>query len=210
MPNFRNSIKEAGRKLLKLQAPLRRRKLNNTDFTIISNNCWGGICYEYFGLEKLSPTVGMYFFAEDYVRFVSDFKRYNEMPIEIITADESKHKDSLYKSGHECIPIGRLDDVEIVFLHYKDSAVAKAKWERRVKRINWDNLIFKFSYMNGCTDKMVHQFEKAVNGFKSVVLATKKFPEYDNVYIVQGQGDQVTNDTKDWNKYFDVVGFLNR
>lgn len=23
-------------------APIRRKKLNNTDFTIISNNCWGG------------------------------------------------------------------------------------------------------------------------------------------------------------------------
>lgn len=41
--------------------PIRRKKLNNTDFTIISNNCWGGVCYEYFGMEKATPTVGMFF-----------------------------------------------------------------------------------------------------------------------------------------------------
>lgn len=35
-----------------------------------------------------------------------------------------------------------LDDAEICFLYYKDLAVAK---------INRDNLIFKFLYMNECT-----------------------------------------------------------
>lgn len=29
-----------------LTASIRRKKLNNTDFTIISNNCWGGCVYE--------------------------------------------------------------------------------------------------------------------------------------------------------------------
>ena len=56
--------------LVPVLAPLRRRKLKERDFTIISNNCWGGICYEYYGLQKLSPTVGLYFFSEDYIKFV--------------------------------------------------------------------------------------------------------------------------------------------
>lgn len=36
-----------GHKIKKLAVPVmagfNRRKLNNTDFTIISNNCWGGM-----------------------------------------------------------------------------------------------------------------------------------------------------------------------
>lgn len=28
-----------------ITAPIRRKKLNNTDFSIISNNCWGGDVY---------------------------------------------------------------------------------------------------------------------------------------------------------------------
>lgn len=35
----------------------RQRKLNSTDFTIISNNCWGGVVYEYYNIQKNSPTV---------------------------------------------------------------------------------------------------------------------------------------------------------
>ncbi len=30
------------KKMNPLLGSLRRKKLNNTDFTIISNNCWGG------------------------------------------------------------------------------------------------------------------------------------------------------------------------
>ena len=48
----------------------RRKKLNRADFTVISNNCWAGSVYRYFGLPYLSPTAGLYFFASDYIKFV--------------------------------------------------------------------------------------------------------------------------------------------
>lgn len=40
-----------------LFADIRRKGLENTDFTIISNNCWGGMVYESYNLPKQSPTV---------------------------------------------------------------------------------------------------------------------------------------------------------
>ena len=30
----------------KFLSKIRRNRLNNTDFSIISNNCWGGVCTE--------------------------------------------------------------------------------------------------------------------------------------------------------------------
>lgn len=57
---------EIGNKIL---ATSRRAKLTNTDFSIISNNCWGGHVYRRYGLPYTSPTVGMYFFSEDYINF---------------------------------------------------------------------------------------------------------------------------------------------
>ena len=48
----------------------RIKQLKQTDFTIISNNCWGGMIYESYGLSKQSPTVGMFFMAPDYIKFV--------------------------------------------------------------------------------------------------------------------------------------------
>ena len=38
-------------------ADYRKKKLKSTDFTIISNNCWGGMIYESYNLPKESPTV---------------------------------------------------------------------------------------------------------------------------------------------------------
>ena len=37
----------------------------NNDFTIISNNCWGGMIYESYGLPEQSPTVEMSFMPFD-------------------------------------------------------------------------------------------------------------------------------------------------
>lgn len=193
-------------------APIRRRRLRRTDFTIISNNCWAGVCYEYFGLPKQSPTVGCYFFADEYIRFLKNIKYYLEIPITMISAEDSRYAEELKKRGQMDVPVGVLDDVEIVMLHYKDENIARNKWNRRVKRINWDNLIYKFSYMNGCLDKHVHQFESISNGnVKHFEFVSHPFPEYANAYVIEPEIDgQIGNDTFYWNKYCDVEGILNQ
>ncbi|MBE5951266.1 MAG: DUF1919 domain-containing protein [Lachnospiraceae bacterium] len=189
---------------------IRQKKLKNRDFTIISNNCWAGVCYEYFALKKLSPTVGLYFYAEDYLKFVSDLKYYTGLTLEMISAEKSKHYAELKKRGELEVPIGKLGDIEVIFLHYKDPKVAKEKWERRVKRINWSNLILKFSYMNGCTDEMVREFEE-LNVQKKIIFVPKLFSEYDNAFVIPaGNEGQIENDTFYWNRWFDVIEFLNR
>lgn len=47
-----------------------RKKINCTDFSIISNNCWGGFVYQKFGIKYTSPTVGLFIYENDYVNFV--------------------------------------------------------------------------------------------------------------------------------------------
>ena len=51
-------------------ANYRKKQLKSTNFTIISNNCWGGMIYESYNLPKESPTVGMFFIAKDYIEFL--------------------------------------------------------------------------------------------------------------------------------------------
>lgn len=204
-----HKIDEKTRPLL---AKTRRKKLTNTDFSIISNNCWGGICSEYFGLKKNSPTVGMYFFAEDYIKFLSNLKKYVSMDIRMIPASQSKHANELMRRGQMNIPIGVIDnDIEVVFLHYKDPEIAKSKWMKRKERINWDNLIIKFSYMNECNDFMIHEFENIVSKLqtKAFVFVGKDF-EYKNAIKIPASDDgQINNDTFYWNRYIDVVKLIN-
>lgn len=150
-------------KVLKIKrkffASYRRKKLINTDFTIISNNCWGGMIYESYNLPKESPTVGMFFFAKDYIKFVSNLKQYLDCEIRFINPNESKWKKEASKDKRfGTYPIGILKDVEIFFLHYHSEEEAKEKWKRRCKRINFDKLLIKFNDQNGCTEQEVRTF----------------------------------------------------
>ena len=148
------------KKLNPYLAPFRRQLEGvNSPFTIISNNCWGGLVYQYYGFSYDTPTVGMYFFAEDYVKFVSNLKHYLEIDIQFISYEQSKYKETLIKKEQTQKIIGALDDVEIVFLHYHSIEEAREKWNRRKASIHWDNLFLKFSEMNQCKFEHMRAFD---------------------------------------------------
>lgn len=192
-------------------ADFRRKKLKRFDFTIISNNCWGGICYEYFGLVKQSPTVGTFFFAEDYLKFVKRLKYYLSLELRFINVDESKHFSYLKEHEIRC-PIGILDDVEVFFLHYSNESLAKEKWSRRVRRVNWENLIFKFSQMNECSFDHLLMFDKMDLPGKKFMFVNKPNKEYSCAFYYPGYENdlQIENDTFYWNRYVDVYALLTK
>ncbi|MBR4747951.1 MAG: DUF1919 domain-containing protein [Abditibacteriota bacterium] len=124
----------------------RRSRLKDTDFTIISDNCWGGHVYRYFQIPYQSPTVGLLFYSEDFGRFISDLREYMSMDLSFISPEESVHYEDLQKHPKRMTsPIGVLGGVEIFFIHYKDKEEALAKWNRRRERINWNNIVYKMS-----------------------------------------------------------------
>ena len=97
------------------------------DFTIISNNCWAGKVYQYYKLPYFSPTVGLYFYADDYIRFIKNLKYYISLDLQFISVDESKYCKDLYGRKQNHVPLAKLDDIEIVFLHYKTNEEAEEK-----------------------------------------------------------------------------------
>lgn len=137
-----------------------RKAVKSRDFTIISNNCWGGRTYQYFDMPYLSPTVGLYFYSADYLKFVSDLHRYLDTPLKFICASDSKYYEELKNRGQTEKVIGVLDDVEIVFLHYKSEEEALEKWNRRKERINFNNVILKYSWSNLCEEEHLEAFDK--------------------------------------------------
>ena len=143
----------------RIPARQRRKKLKANDFTIISNNCWGGMVYECYDLRKDSPTVGLYFMADDYVRFLSKLHFYINQKLLFIKPEQSNYYN-LFKNDKDWLsyPKARLDDVEIVFMHYNSEKEARESWERRCKRIHWDNLLVKFNDQNGCRYENVKAF----------------------------------------------------
>jgi uncharacterized protein (DUF1919 family) len=121
---------------------LLNKKLVNNTFTIISNDCWGGEVYKWFNIPFSSPFIGLMIMAPDYLKLLKSLKRYIEFPLVFKKKSKYYHINKIRTTRY--FPIGRLDDVEILFFHYKTENEALEKWNRRKNRINYKNLFVKF------------------------------------------------------------------
>lgn len=187
----------------------RVKKLNNKSLTIISNNCWAGKCYEFFGLPKATPTVGGYFFAEEYVKFCKNLKYYLSLDLKLIDAKESKYYDVLLSKGEQNTIIGVLDDVEIVFLHYHDKKALQEKWQRRISRINWNAIVLKFSYQNMCTDDLIKEFLE-IDEFPKFCLVGESITGHkDEIIFKRSNGKETVDEIQNFNWYVDPIKILN-
>lgn len=211
---LKNKLKVSIReKLNPYFAPYRLQRLEpmNRTFTIISNNCWGGHVYRYFGLSYNSPTVGLFFFAQDYIKFLENLQFYVNKELSFISLDESRYRDKLKEYGGECIncPIGKLGDIEIIFMHYKTEKEAATKWQRRVQRINWNNLILKMSEQNGCTINDLKAFD-ALHYEKKVLFVTRDYGLKSQVIFrkFMNRGN-IPDDINNFKTYVDLVDLIN-
>ena len=191
----------------------RQKELKNTDFTIISNNGWGGLVYESYDLPKQTPTVGMYFMAEEYIRFVSDLKYYLcDCKMMFIPPEEARHKSFYKQDSHfGSYPIARVGDVEIACLHYHSEEEALAKWERRCERVNWSRMIVKMNDQNGCTDEDALRFGRLPHKNK-LFFTVKGLDAGECTVHIPGHGAQTILSTQEpfgASKYLDVNRYIN-
>lgn len=187
--------------------------IKNKDFSIISNNCWAGRVYQYLDMPYLSPTAGLYFFSPDYIKFVKDLKGYLDTPLEFISPEESKYFDELKKRNQLDKPIGRLGDVEIVFLHYSSKEEALEKWNRRKERVNFEHIIYKFSRMNLCTDREISEFV-ALPFNKKVIIDTTKDKNAElfcfSANSIDYKNNQVLNDSTPLTDELKLIKLINK
>lgn len=147
----------------------------NSTTSIISSNCFAGRIMQDLGMKYNSPTLGLYFFAPEYIRFISNLKFYlTEAKLEFV--ENSKYdlgNDRRTKWPH-WYPIGVLGgDVEIEFLHYHSEEEAAEKWYRRASRINWEDLLVIGMEQNLCNDQLIYDFD-ALPFDRKVFFSTKE------------------------------------
>lgn len=208
MYNLKETLKK---KYFKYTGIIKRNKIKNKKFTIISNNCFAGIVYRNNAIEYQSPTCGLFIMPDDYIKFIYNLKHYlNIDKFNKISINESKHSDYLRKIKYNGI-IGKLDDIEIMFLHYKTFEEAVEKWNRRKQRINYENIIYKFNDQNQCTYAQLEMF----NDFKEknkLLFTAKKYDNIDSIQFKEFEKyDYVLNDSKEkiYKKYIDIYKYLN-
>lgn len=142
-----------------------QNRLKNHKFSIISQNCIGGILYHELNQQFLSPTINLWMSSSDFIKFCKDLKKNLEVDL-IELKDSSKN-----------YPIGKLGDIIINFTHYDSFEEAKKKWDERKNRINYENLFFIMVEKDGCRKKEIEDFANLPYEHKMVLTCNN----YDNI-----------------------------
>ena len=133
---------------------INRSRLNDTakSASILSMNCNGGIISHDLGLQFQSPTVNLYFRAEDFIKFCENLVYYLAIDHFIPCNDPSI-------IGSRTYPIAYLGDLVLYLVHYQSVEEAEAKWNERKKRVNWDNIVIFNTDREGMTENLKDRFE---------------------------------------------------
>lgn len=131
-------------------------RLRNKRFSIVSSNCIGTKIYKEACLPYGTPFVGLFIHPPCYLELLRHLEVYLAMPIRFAAGSryQSRYPEQIR------YPVGILGDgVEIHFVHYRDEAEARAKWERRMRRMNFGNLFVTFTDRDGCDQRMLEEFD---------------------------------------------------
>lgn len=150
-----------------------RKRLNNKDFSLFSINCTGGCMCHDLGLKFRSPFVNLFMSPEDYLKFLENPKGYLEQPLEFLEQTEVSY------------PVARLKDITVHFMHYENAEEAREAWQRRTKRINWDNLFVLMTQRDGCTEEQLRRFDNLPYRNK-VVFTNLPRPDIPSAAYIRG------------------------
>lgn len=183
-------------------------RLQNKDFTIICATCAGGVISHKLGKQFLSPTVNLFFPEKDVPKLVKNLRWYMEQEL-IPLQDESCS-----------FPRGMCGDIPITFNHAKSFGEAKAIWDRRKKRINYDNI-----WVIGSDNEMSHEYLKEFSEMPckgKTIFSSSDYKDFDfflsfDEYLKQGKdkvGIYMSHhspilDRFIFERYFDYTAWLN-
>lgn len=190
---------------------INRKRLVNSDFTIISSNCIGGVLYHELGLRFQSPIINMFMNAKDFIKFCNDIPFYTSKELKLKNQDDYSY------------PVVCIGDITLHCVHYKDFDEVQRCWKDRVKRINYNNIFLIMSERDGCTYQDILEFDKLPYENKVIFVHEPK-PEIKSAYYIQNtelngiEGHWVKGLTEYKGRFtgkryiddFDYVGFFNR
>lgn len=155
------------------------RKIITSDTSIISSNCFAGRIMQDLDMQYNSPTLGLYFFADDYIEFLSNLKYYlTEAKLDFLEQSRYPLANERREKWIHWYPIGILGGkVEIQFLHYHTEREAANKWYRRSRRVNFDKLLVIGMEQNLTTVEHIKQFD-AIPFKNKIFFSSKNLQEF--------------------------------
>lgn len=186
-----------------------RARFYNPNVSILSMNCIGGVLAHDLGIRFNSPTVNLYFRAEDFIRFC-------ENPAYYLTIDEMTPCTDPEIIGERTYPVACLGDLVLFLVHYDSVETANRKWQERKKRIDWNNTVIIATDRDGMTEELKDRFEKLP--YRKVLFTKVPDPIHPHCVYIPGyeQEESVGQITVPYGfagkrpiDQFDWVAFLN-
>ena len=119
--------------------------------SIVSNNCWAGFVYQSKGLQYCSPFIGSLILPHDYLKLLSNLPHYLGQQLHL-------GQQLRFVDFGRRFPQAYLDDVLISFPHDRCEKEVEKKWMRRAERFNFDQMLVKFSLIDGANHSHVVKF----------------------------------------------------
>ena len=182
--------------------------MKNFNFTIISNNCLGGVISNELGQRFNSPTINLFFDSTDFLKFIKNMEHYLDYEWKDISSDKDTY------------PKAKIDDITLNLVHYNSFEEAKLKWNERKVRINYDNIFVIACQRDGWTRQQIEEFDK-LHYKNKVIFTTKEMQNFDSAYHIQNTDCENENmiinimtykddfSGKRWFDDFDFVSFFN-
>lgn len=186
--------------------------IKNYNITIIANDRWGEMMYKYLGLMCQTPLIGTQILPTCYLKLLKNLRSYLESPL--VFVEQSRYKLVNQAKQKQNFLIGVLkDEVEIQFPTAQDPSEVLANWNKRVTRINWDNLFIVYHDRHRTSPeesiKFVAEFEKLKFPYQ-VGFYHQEYPEFNSaIFLPQA----ISYDAKIWrnySQYFDVIAWFNQ
>ncbi len=122
--------------------------------TVFNNLCWGGIAAHTLGIECCSPTKDLWISDHEFLKFLSDLKYYLSLEPEFMGwADADGRFDA------PRFPLMTIGDIILHCNHDTDPNEAAEKWQRRKKKVNFDNMLAVYITDNPELEKSFYRIE---------------------------------------------------
>ena len=187
-----------------------QKRLNNKNFSLICPNCLGGMLLHDLGQPFLSPTINLMMHQREFIKFVLDMSYY-------LSQDLCFYNDLHY----EC-PCAKLGEgsrkITIHFTHYESQDEAKKYWEKRIARIQYDNLFVIAMEKDGITKEDILKLGtikvRGVLVFTAHNYLDIPYTCYISKYRDEGVVGNILvrsylSDKKEYERYFDFVKWFN-
>lgn len=189
----------------------RQRRLKNVDFTLISNNCCGGIIYHDLGLRFSSPTINVGMNIDDYFTYLENLSDFFQVPV---THDDTPASYALGKL--------ELSNGKKVYLHFQHDKVLDEparKFDERARRAHLNNLYIFMEAGIETTDEIVYRFAQLPFEHK-VIITNRPYPDVPCALCLDVYGEgwswgqllrriPGTCGAKRWLELFDYISWLN-